>query len=75
MDLNQLKAISQAQITTLEKFGDSAELFRAQVVGKILEDDNWVNELSLNEVVEVLEALGFKSDAAREQAQQLKRNH
>ena len=71
MNLNLLRAINEAKIVTLEKYGDSDNLFRAQVVGKILEDDHCFAEMQLDEIVQVLVALGFKADAAQMQAENL----
>jgi|GEM_PF-5842912 len=67
-DLKMLRVIAEAKIMTLEKYGDSDNLFRAQIVAKILEDDQCFAEMTLDEAVEVLMALGFKPDAARIQA-------
>lgn len=75
MDLKMLRAISQTQIQTLAAQGDSPELFKAEVAGKILEDDNCINELQVGELAEVLMALGFRTQAAWEHAEELKRNH
>jgi len=71
INLNMLRALADAQVITLEKQGDSDELFRAQVVAKILEDDACFSQMQLTEIVDVLVALGFKSDAARMQAENL----
>ena len=72
MNLKILRAINQAQIQTLAEQGDSDELFRAQVVGKILADDQCLQLMEVDELADVLVALGFKADAACEQAQTLK---
>ena len=71
MNIKILRAISQAQIKTLAEQGDSPELFRAQVVGKILEDDLCFQKISFDEAVEVLTALGYTPDAARTEAKKL----
>ena len=75
MDLKMLRAISQTQIQTLATQGDSPELFKAEIVGKILENDNCIDELQVGELAEVLIALGFRTQSAWEQAEELKRNH
>ena len=75
MDLKMLRAISQTQIQTLAIQGDSPELFKAEIVGKILENDNCIDELQVGELAEVLIALGFRTQSAWEQAEELKRNH
>lgn len=72
MDLKILRAINQAQIKTLAKQGDSPDLFRAQVVEKILADDLCFEKMTTDEVVEVLVALGYTVDAAREAAGKIK---
>ena len=75
MDLKMLRAISQTQIQTLATRCDSPELFKAEIVGKILENDNCIDELQVGELAEVLIALGFRTQSAWEQAEELKRNH
>ena len=75
MDLKILRAINQAQIKTLAAQGDSVELFRAQVVAKILADDQCFEKMQPAEVVEVLEALGMKTEAARAYAEKLPAVH
>ncbi len=75
MGLKMLRAISQTQIQTLATQGDSPELFKAEIVGKILENDNCIDELQVGELAEVLIALGFRTQSAWEQAEELKRNH
>ena len=71
MDLKTLRMLNEAQIATLAQRGDSDDLFRAQVVGKILEDDNCFAEMNRDEAVDVLVALGFKPEAARRQVEHL----
>lgn len=75
MNLKMLRAISQTQIQTLATQGDSPELFKAEIVGKILENDNCIDELQVGELAEILIALGFRTQSAWEQAEELKRNH
>lgn len=75
MNLKMLRAISQTQIQTLATQGDSPELFKAEIVGKILENDSCIDELQVGELAEVLIALGFRTQSAWEQAEELKRNH
>ena len=71
MDLKILRAISQAQVQTLEKQGDSPALFRAQLVEKILADDMCFQKMSFDEAVDVLVALGYTPAAARDEAKHL----
>lgn len=73
MNLKMLRAINRAQIKTLLDQGeDSDELFRAQVVEKILADDKCFQKMQFDEIVAVLVALGFKPESAREQAAKIK---
>ena len=72
MNLKILRALNQAQIQTLlDQDPTSDALFRAQVVEKILADDLCFQKMSVDEAVNVLVALGFKPDAAREMAETL----
>lgn len=73
MNLNILRAINQAQIETLAKQGDSPDLFRAQVVEKILADDLCFQKMQLDEIVQVLESIGYTAEAARVEAEKVKR--
>ena len=75
MDLKMLRAISQTQIQTLAAQGDSPELLKAEIAGKILENDQCLDELQVGELAEVLMALGFRTQAAWEHAEEFKRNH
>ncbi|MCM1404600.1 MAG: hypothetical protein NC133_03845 [Prevotella sp.] len=74
MNLKLLRALNQAQIRTLLDQGrDSDELMRAQVVAKILADDQCFQKLPQEEIVTVLTALGYQPACARDQAAQIKR--
>ena len=72
MNLKILRAISQAQIKTLAAQGDSPDLFRAQIVGKILEDDLCFEKMQYDEMIDVLVSMGFTLEAAREHAEKFK---
>ena len=72
MNLKILRAINQAQIKTLAAQGDSPDLFRAQVVEKILADDLCLQKMQPDEMVEVLVALGYTAEAARTETEKFK---
>ena len=72
LDLKILRALNQAQIQTLAEQGDSPDLFRAQVVEKILADDQCFEKMQYDEMVDVLLSLGFTDAAAREHAEKFK---
>ncbi len=63
MDLKTLRAISQAQILTLQQHGNPDDLFRAEIVGKILSDDQCFAKMSTAEATDVLMALGVKPES------------
>ena len=70
-DLKMLRMVAEAKVITLEKQDDGDNLDRAQVVAKILEDDDCFLRMTLNEILEVLISLGFKPEFARTQAENL----
>ncbi|MCQ2381687.1 MAG: hypothetical protein MJ054_00070 [Clostridia bacterium] len=72
IDLKILRALSETQIETLEKKGDSDELFYAQIIGKILEDENCFAVMEVSEIEKMLVMLGFKNDIAHVEAVKLK---
>lgn len=74
-NINMLRAIAEAKVMTLEKYGKNDNLSRAQIVAKILSDDNCFAEMTLDESVQVLMALGFKPETAHWQAENFYRQY